>query len=233
MNVLDIKDIHAGYGQHGVLRGVSLQLAAGQTLALLGRNGSGRSTLAKALMGMLPARGSVMWRGQQLQGRKTYEIARLGLGYVPESRDVFANLSVAENLLLGHGTRRGRGRWNLDDIYGLFPQLRLRSGLHAGALSGGEQQMLALGRTLMGDPELILIDEPMEGLAPQLVQVVTAFLQALKVRGIAVLLIEQKLEVALQLADRCAILGQGRIVFEGDPATLRQRNDLVRQWLQV
>ena len=215
VNVLDIKDIHAGYGQHGVLRGVSLQLAAGQTLALLGRNGSGRSTLAKALMGMLPARGSVMWRGQQLQGRKTYEIARLGLGYVPESRDVFANLSVAENLLLGHGTRRGRGRWNLDDIYGLFPQLRLRSGLHAGALSGGEQQMLAIGRALMGRPSLICMDEPTMGLSPLFVDRVLEQIQVINAQGVTSFMVEQNATLALQIAHRGYVLQNGRIALEG------------------
>lgn len=231
--MLQIVDLHAGYGLSQVLSGVSLELAAGQTLALLGRNGSGRTTLLKAMMGMLPSRGEISWCGRQLQGCKTFEIARMGVGYVPESRDVFANLSVTENLLLGQRIGQGSGRWVIDDIFVLFPQLASRSGLRAGALSGGEQQMLSLGRTLLGDPELILIDEPMEGLAPQLVQVVCAFLLALKARGITVVLIEQKLDVALQLADRCAILGAGRIIFEGVPATLRQRDDLLSQWLQV
>ncbi len=231
--MLCIAELHAGYGLSQVLSGVSLELAAGHTLALLGRNGSGRSTLLKAMMGMLPSRGDISWRGRQLQGRKTFEIARMGVGYVPESRDVFANLSVIENLLLGQRIGLSIGRWTINDIFSLFPQLGSRSDLRAGALSGGEQQMLALGRTLMGDPDLILIDEPMEGLAPQLMQVVSAFLLALKSRGITIVLIEQKLDVALRLADRCAIIGAGRIMFEGAPATLRQRDDLLGQWLQV
>ena len=231
--MLCIAELHAGCGLSQVLSGVSIELAAGQTLALLGRNGSGRSTLLKAIMGLLPSRGDIFWRGRQLQGRKTFEIARMGVGYVPESRDVFADLSVIENLRLGQRMGQSSGRWTINDIFSLFPQLGSRSDLRAGALSGGEQQMLSLGRTLMGDPELILIDEPMEGLAPQLVKMVSAFLLALKLRGITVVLIEQKLDVALQLADRCAILGAGRIVFEGAPASLRQRDDLLSQWLQV
>ncbi len=230
---LRIDQLHAGYGQSRVLQGVSLGIAAGEIVALLGRNGAGRSTLAKAIMGLVPAQGTISWRGEPLLGKKTFEIARLGLGYVPESRDVFPDLSVVQNLLLGQQRRDVPSRWTMDDMFNLFPQLKARAAVRAGVLSGGEQQMLALCRTLMGDPALIIIDEPTEGLAPQLVQAVADFLAVLKARGIAVLLIEQKLTIALDVADRCAVMGHGRIVFDGSPAALRAQPALRAQWLQV
>lgn len=233
MSLLHIDQLWAGYGQSRVLQGVSLQVAPGEIVALLGRNGAGRSTLARALMGLLPAQGVITWRGVPILGKKPFEIARLGIGYVPENRDVFADLTVAQNLWLGQKTARPSGRWSEADIYRLFPPLQVRSGVRAGVLSGGEQQMLSLGRTLMGDPALIVIDEPTEGLAPQLVAVVAAFLKTLKAQGVSVLLIEQKLGMAFDVADRCAIMGQGRIVFDGLPAALREQHQLRAQWLQV
>jgi branched-chain amino acid transport system ATP-binding protein len=233
MTHLQIDDLHAGYGHSRVLQGVSLGVAAGEIVALLGRNGAGRSTLAKAIMGLVPAQGRITWRGAPLLGKKTFEVARLGLGYVPESRDVFPDLTVMQNLLLGQKHAGPSGRWQVDDMFGLFPQLRVRADVRAGVLSGGEQQMLTLSRTLMGDPALIIIDEPTEGLAPQLVQAVAEFLKVLRARGIAVLLIEQKLTIALDVADRCAVMGHGRIVFDGSPDALRQDSALCKQWLQV
>ncbi len=233
MTQLQIDDLHAGYGNSRVLQGVSLGIAAGEIVALLGRNGAGRSTLAKAIMGLLPAQGSITWRGEPLLGKKTFEIARLGLGYVPESRDVFPDLTVMQNLQLGQKHNGQPSRWQVDDMFALFPQLRLRANVRAGVLSGGEQQMLTLSRTLMGDPALIIIDEPTEGLAPQLVPAVAEFLNILRASGIAVLLIEQKLTIALVVADRCAVMGHGCIVFDGSPAVLRQDCALCQQWLQV
>jgi branched-chain amino acid transport system ATP-binding protein len=233
MTQLQIDDLHAGYGHSRVLQGVSLGIAAGEIVALLGRNGAGRTTLAKAIMGLVPAQGSITWRGEPLLGKKTFEIACLGLGYVPESRDVFPDLTVLQNLQLGQKHNGQPSRWQVTDMFDLFPQLRLRASVRAGVLSGGEQQMLTLSRTLMGDPALIMIDEPTEGLAPQLVQAVAEFLNILRARGIAVLLIEQKLTIALDVADRCAVMGQGHIVFDGSPAALRQDRALCQQWLQV
>jgi branched-chain amino acid transport system ATP-binding protein len=231
--MLHIQNLSAGYEQSRVLQAVSLQVGAGELVALLGRNGSGRSTLAKAIMGLVAAQGSIRWHGQELLGRSTFEIARAGLGYVPESRDVFPDLTVTQNVLLGQKPGRSASRWALDDMFGLFPQLQQRASVKAGVLSGGEQQMLTLCRTLMGDPELILIDEPTEGLAPQLVAQVATFLQTLQSRGVSVLLIEQKLSIALQVASRCLVMGQGRVVFDGKPAELLANAALCQEWLAV
>jgi branched-chain amino acid transport system ATP-binding protein len=230
VNLLEVRGLHAGYGQGLVLEGIEFTLAAGEVVALLGRNGSGRSTLAKALMGLVERRGEIVWQGRQISGLATFEIARLGLGYVPESRDVFPGLSVAQNLSLGH---RPGSRCREADIYALFPALQARQRTAAGLLSGGEQQMLALGRSLMGDPQLLIIDEPTEGLAPQVVAQVADFLKALRLRGVAVLLIEQKLDMALAVSDRVLVMGHGRIVHQGDPRSLMADRAVCREWLEV
>jgi branched-chain amino acid transport system ATP-binding protein len=231
--MLKIDQLNAFYGQSHVLHDVSLVVKPGEMVALLGRNGAGRSTLAKAVMGMVRASGSIQWRDEQILGKKTFEIARLGLGYVPESRDVFADLTVEQNLLLGQKKTRNSGRWSMAALYHLFPQLKERSQVKAAVLSGGEQQMLTLCRTLMGDPDLILIDEPTEGLAPQMVAQLGAFLQTFKAQGVAVLLIEQKLTLALDISDRCIVMGHGSVVFMGTPAELHKVSDVRKEWLQV
>ncbi|KAF1047756.1 ABC transporter ATP-binding protein [Xylophilus sp.] len=231
--MLAVRDLHAWYGRSHVLHGVAFDVRPGEIVALLGRNGSGRSTTARALMGLVEWKGAVAWRGAPLAGRRPFEIARLGIGYVPESRDVFPGLTVHQNLLLGQKRTKKPGRWGFDDMYRLFPRLRERRDAPAGVLSGGEQQMLALCRTLMGDPDLIVVDEPTEGLAPQLVAQVGAWLQALRARGVAVLLIEQKLTIALAISDRTLVMGHGRIVFDGTPAQLRAQPAVQREWLEV
>lgn len=231
--MLKIDQLHAWYGNSHVLHGVAMQVGAGEIVALLGRNGSGRSTMAKAIMGLVDAQGSLLWQGRQMLGKKTFEIAQAGLGYVPESRDIFPTLTVAQNLWLGQKHSRKAGRWTQDDMYRLFPQLRARQHTEAGVLSGGEQQMLTLCRSLMGDPDLIIIDEPTEGLAPQVVKLLGQFLKQLKARGIAVLLIEQKLAIALDVSDRCYVMGHGSVVFEGTPEDLRQAGAIRREWLEV
>lgn len=235
--MLEIETLYAGYGQSRVLHGVNCTVQPGEIVALLGRNGAGRSTLAKAIMGLVDWQGALRWKGQSLQDKKTCDIAHLGIGYVPESRDVFFRLTVEQNLLLGQKSGRKQRnqshRWTLADMYQLFPRLHERQHTAAGVLSGGEQQMLTLCRTLMGDPELILIDEPTEGLAPKLVELVGSYVQALKARGIAVLLIEQKLTIALAVSDRVLVMGHGRIVFDGTPAQLRADGAVRREWLEV
>ena len=232
--MLKLENVHAFYGKSHVLQGVSLEVRPGEIVALLGRNGSGRSTTAKAIMGLVEAQGTISWKGTSLIGRQAWQIARLGLGYVPESRDIFPSLTVQQNLLLGQkGGRRQGARWSFDDMYALFPALRARQHVPAGVLSGGEQQMLTLCRTLMGEPELIIIDEPTEGLAPQLVALVGQYLQALKDKGVSVLLIEQKLTIALAISDRVLVMGHGRIVFDGTPAALRLEAGVRSEWLEV
>ena len=227
-----ISDLHAYYGKSHVLHGVDLHVGKGEIVSLLGRNGVGRSTTVKAAMGMVSAEGSVRFRGQELLGRKPYEIAHLGLGYVPESRDIFPGLTVEQNLLLGmKGTKPGA--WTYDDMYRMFPRLAERRDTAAGVLSGGEQQMLTLCRTLMGDPELIMIDEPTEGLAPKIVELVGEYLQTLKDRGVSVLLVEQKLAIAMDISQRVYVMGHGRIVFEGTPAELRANASVRKEWLEV
>ncbi len=231
--MLQVKDLHAYYGKSHVLHGVSFSVGKGEIVALLGRNGSGRSTTAKAIMGLVDAQGSVEWLGQQIVGRKPFEIAHLGLGYVPENRDIFPKLTVHQNLLLGLKGKQPTGRWDFEDMYNLFPRLRERQHTEAGVLSGGEQQMLTLCRSLMGDPELIIIDEPTEGLAPKIVELVGQFLRELRNRGVSVLLIEQKLTIAMQISDRALVMGHGSMVFDGTPDALRADAAIRKEWLEV
>ena len=230
--MLKVDDLHAFYGKSHILHGVALEIGKGEIVSLLGRNGVGRSTTIKAIMGMVDCRGSVDFKGRQLVGKKSFEIAHLGLGYVPENRDIFPTLTVEQNLILG---MKGStpGKWSLDDMYRMFPRLKERQHTAAGVMSGGEQQMLTLCRTLMGDPELIMIDEPTEGLAPKIVVLVAEYLKALKSRGVAVLLVEQKLSIALDISDRLYVMGHGHIVFEGTPAGLKANEAIRKEWLEV
>jgi len=230
---LEITGLQAWYGTSQVLHGVDGRVGAGEIVAVLGRNGAGRSTLARAIMGWVQCTGSVRVHGHEMLGQPVHARARAGLGYVPESRDVFPSLSVQHNLALGKKPGQRQPRWTFADMYRLFPQLALRRDTPAGVLSGGEQQMLALARTLMGDPDVLIVDEPTEGLAPQLVQQVADFLCDLRGRGVSVLLIEQKLALALRIADRCLLMGHGRVVFAGPPAALSADAELRREWLEV
>lgn len=228
--LLEIKNLHAYYGKSHVLHGINLSIAQGEIVSLLGRNGVGRSTMVKAAMGMVEATGSILFKGEEILGAPTYQIARKGLGYVAESREVFPTLTVAQNLLLG---AQDKSRWSAEDMYRLFPRLQERQHVQAGVLSGGEQQMLALCRSLMGDPDLIMIDEPTEGLAPQMVTLVANFLQELRQRGVSVLLIEQKLAIALEISQRVYVMGHGQIVFEGSPQDLQAQTAIRNEWLGV
>ncbi len=231
--MLTLTDVHAYYGKSHVLHGVQFEVRAGEIVALLGRNGSGRSTTVKAIMGLVQGAGSVRWQGREVLGRPAFEIAQAGIGYVPENRDIFPTLTVHQNLLLGCKRGARSPRWTFDDMYRLFPRLQERQHTEAGVLSGGEQQMLTLCRALMGDPALLMIDEPTEGLAPKIVELVAEYLRELKRRGLAVLLVEQKLTIALEVADRCLVMGHGQIVFEGTPAQLRADAAVRREWLEV
>jgi branched-chain amino acid transport system ATP-binding protein len=230
--MLEVKNLHAYYGKSHVLHGVDMQIAKGEIVSLLGRNGVGRSTTAKAIMGLVDCTGSVKFHGKQMVGHKAYEIAHHGIGYVPENRDIFPSLTVEQNLTLGLKGKKP-GKWGYEDMYQMFPRLKERQHTQAGVLSGGEQQMLTLCRTLMGDPEFIIIDEPTEGLAPKIVDLVAEYLQELKKRGLAVLLIEQKLAIALDISNRVYVMGHGNIVFEGTPADLKSNADIRREWLEV
>lgn len=235
--LLQVNNLHAWYGKSHVLHGVTLNVAEGEIVSLLGRNGSGRSTTVKAIMGLVDATGSVRCRDQELMGCKAFQMAHHGLGYVPENRDIFPKLTVHQNLMLGEkspGRRRHNPpRWRFDDMYAMFPRLKERQHTEAGVLSGGEQQMLTLCRTLMGDPDLIMIDEPTEGLAPKIVELVAEYLRELQRRGVAVLLVEQKLTIALEVSQRCVVMGHGRIVFEGSPQALRADPYIRKEWLEV
>ncbi|MEK8052105.1 ABC transporter ATP-binding protein [Ideonella sp. DXS22W] len=231
--MLSLRDLHAYYGKSHVLHGVSFDIRPGEIVALLGRNGSGRSTTVKAIMGLVEGTGAVSWNGTPLMGKPAFEIAHLGLGYVPENRDIFPKLTVHQNLMLGEKRGKKNPRWSFDDMYRMFPRLKERQHTEAGVLSGGEQQMLTLCRTLMGDPDLIMIDEPTEGLAPKIVELVAEYLRELKRRGIAVLLVEQKLTIALEVSERCLVMGHGQIVFEGTPAQLKANADIRKEWLEV
>jgi branched-chain amino acid transport system ATP-binding protein len=231
--MLHIDNLHAYYGKSHVLHGVSFNVQPGEIVALLGRNGSGRSTTAKAIMGMVDCQGQIDWNGQAIVGKKPFEIAHLGLGYVPENRDIFPKLTVHQNLMLGQKGDGVGSRWSFSDMYQMFPRLQERQHTEAGVLSGGEQQMLTLCRTLMGDPDLIIIDEPTEGLAPKIVELVGEYLKKLKDNGISVLLIEQKLTIAMKISDRALVMGHGSIFFEGTPSELNQNDYIRKEWLEV
>ncbi len=228
--LLELRGVNAWYGKSHVLRGVSMRVHKGEIVGLLGRNGVGRSTTVKAIMGHVHAEGEILFKGTNLVGLKDFEIARRGMGYVPENRDIFPTLTVEQNLVLGD--RKGSS-WRIGDMYELFPRLGERSHTLAGSLSGGEQQMLTLCRTLMGDPQCILIDEPTEGLAPLIVAQVARFLESLRDRGVTVVLVEQKLDIALKISGRLYVMGHGHNVFEGTPAQLRADHPMRKEWLEV
>ena len=231
--MLEVRDLHAYYGKSHILQGVALDVGDGEIVSLLGRNGVGRSTTIKAIMGEVPPQGSIKFKGEEIAGRKTHEIARRGLGYVPENRDIFPTLTLRQNLILGQKGRKDSGRWTMEDTFNLFPQLRERADFDGGVLSGGEQQMLTICRTLMGDPDLIMIDEPTEGLAPQLVERVAELLGEIASRGVSILMVEQKLTIALRISQRVYVMGHGTIVFQGTPDELRAAEDVRKEWLEV
>ena len=233
--MLEVTDLNAYYGKSHILRGVNLNIASGEIVSLLGRNGVGRSTTCKAIMGEGEPIGSVKLKGSELAGKKAFEIAKLGLGYVPENRDIFPGLTTRQNLLLGIKGRQDitNSRWSIDDMFDLFENLKNRADVDASFLSGGEQQMLTMCRTLMGDPEVIMIDEPTEGLSPQMTTRVADLLNEISSRGVSILLVEQKLSIAMKISHRVYVMGHGQIVFEGTPAELEKRDDIRKEWLEV
>jgi branched-chain amino acid transport system ATP-binding protein len=231
--MLEVADLHAYYGKSHILQGVTFAVGEAEIVSMLGRNGVGRSTTLKAIMGDVPPHGAIVFRGRPIAGMRPFEIARLGLGYVPEDRAIFPSLTVRQNLVLGQKSAREGGRWSMRDMFEIFPRLEERADVPAGVLSGGEQQMLTICRTLMGDPDLVMIDEPTEGLAPQLVTLVGGLLERIAERGVAILLVEQKLAIALAISKRLYVMGHGRVVFEGTPAELRGNAGVRREWLEV
>jgi branched-chain amino acid transport system ATP-binding protein len=231
--ILEVNDLHAYYGQSHILHGVDLCVDDGEIVSLLGRNGVGRSTACKAIMGLVVAQGTVKFRGQNIAGLRPDQVAHCGIGYVPEDRQIFPTLTVRQNLELGLKRSGKFGRWNFADIFALFPNLKARQDTSAGVLSGGEQQMLTMCRTLMGDPDLILIDEPTEGLAPKLVEQVGELLAEIGRRGVSILLVEQKLAIALKISARLYVMGHGRIVFQGTPADFGENAAVRKEWLEV
>ena len=231
--MLEVENLHAYYGKSHILDGVHLRVREGEIVSLLGRNGAGRSTVIKTIMGECRPHGTIRFKGQRIDGLKPHDIARRGLGYVPENRDVFPTLTVRENLMLGKKSARARGRWTVEQLFELFPILKARADAPGGVLSGGEQQILTICRTLMGDPDLVMVDEPTEGLAPQVVEVVRGLLEGIAAKGVSILLIEQRLTIALAISHRLYVMGHGRIVFEGTPAQLKDNETVRREWLEV
>jgi branched-chain amino acid transport system ATP-binding protein len=231
--MLEVNDLHAYYDRSHILQGVNLKVGDGEIVSLLGRNGVGRSTTCKTIMGLVPPEGTITYQGEQISGLKPHVIARKGIGFVPEDRWIFPGLTVLQNLQLGFKNRAQKGRWSVDDVFELFPKLGERSNVQGGLISGGEQQMLTMCRTLMGDPNFIMIDEPTEGLAPKLVEQVGRLIEEIAQRGISVLLVEQKLNIALKISQRLYIMGHGQIVFEGSPDDLKADDSIRREWLEV
>ena len=231
--LLEVSGLNAYYGKSHILQGVDFHVNEGEIVSLLGRNGVGRSTTIKAIMGDVPPQGSIKFKGREIAGLKPHQIARLGLGYVPENRDIFPSLTVRQNLLLGQKSARQTGRWAMSDMFAIFPRLEERADTPAGVLSGGEQQMLTMCRTLMGDPDLVMIDEPTEGLAPMMVELVAKLLGEIAERGISILLVEQKLTIALKISRHLYVMGHGHIVFEGTPAEFAANTRVREEWLEV
>ena len=236
--MIEVKGIHSYYGKSHILHGVSLELKEGELVCLLGRNGVGKSTTLKSIMGIVrPTQGSILFDGRELVGSQPYQIARRGVGYVPEDRRIFRSLTVHENLLMGVQRAKNSGSservWTIDKIYGIFPKLRERSGSKGSHLSGGEQQMLTVARTLMGNPKLILVDEPTEGLAPLIAKDVLEMLSAVRKSGVTVLMVEQNFKAAIKVADRFYIMAKGQMVFEGNTVALLAAEDVRKNYLEV
>ena len=231
--LLEVDDLHAYYGKSHILHGVTFHVHEGEIVSLLGRNGVGRSTTIKAIMGNVPPKGSIRFKGEEIAGCRPHQTARKGLGFVPETRDIFPALTVRQNLQLGEKSGKAGGRWTMGDMFRMFPQLEDRVDAPGGVLSGGEQQMLTVCRTLMGDPDLIMIDEPTEGLSPKMVEHIGQFLEEIAGRGVAILLVEQKLTIALKISKRLYVMGHGKIVYEGTPAALEQASAIRKEWLEV
>ncbi len=238
--MLEVRDIHSYYGKSHILTGVSMDLKEGELVCLLGRNGVGKSTTLKSIMGVVqPQQGTILFNGTELIGKKPYEIARLGVGYVPEDRRIFRSLTVHENLLMGiksqksENAKEGVDAWTIDRVYKLFPKLEERRNNRGGHLSGGEQQMLTTVRTLMGNPRLILIDEPTEGLAPLIAKDVLEVLSTVRQAGVTVLMVEQNFKAAIKVADRYYIMSKGQMFFEGDTAALLAAEDVRKNYLEV
>ena len=231
--MLIVKDLNAFYGKSHILRGVDLNIEKGEIVALLGRNGVGRSTLVKSVMGLVPPQGSIKFKGEEIAGLASHNIALKGIGYVPENRDIFPTLTVRENLILGNKDPKVKGQWDLNELFNLFPNLKERQDVLGGAISGGEQQMLTMCRCLMGDPELMMIDEPTEGLSPQMIEKVSELLKQISSKGISILLVEQKLTIALKLSSKVYLMGHGEMVFEGTPKELEKNTKIRKEWLEV
>jgi len=231
-SVLEVRDVHTYYGESHVLHGVSLTVAPGKVVTILGRNGMGKTTLIRSVIGFTPARrGSIHFKGRDVTHWPSFRMVALGMGLVPQGRRVFPSLSVRENLEVA--ARGNGGGWTLERVYGLFPRLKERAVNRANKLSGGEQQMLAIGRALMSNPELLLMDEPTEGLAPLLVREVGATIARLKGEGLSILLVEQNLPMALSVADHVHVLSRGQIVHSSTPAELAQNHDVQSRYLGV
>jgi branched-chain amino acid transport system ATP-binding protein len=233
VSLLDVEDIHTYYEHSHVLQGVSLHAEAGSVTALLGRNGVGKTTLIRSVIGFTPPRsGHIRFSGEAIEKLPSHTIARRGVGLVPQGRRVFPSLTVKENLLVG-GVPGRAGRWSLDTVYEMFPRLRERSGHYGGQLSGGEQQMVAIGRALMANPVLLLMDEPSEGLAPLIVRELESTMCRLKETGLAIVLVEQNLPLALAVADTAYIISKGRVVFHGDPQIIRTDDEVRTKHLGI
>lgn len=233
--LLSVRDLHAHYGKSHILHGVSFEVREREVVSLLGRNGSGRSTTMKAIMGLVPpTRGRIALRGREIAGARPHAVCRAGIAYVPEEREVFANLTVDENLRMGEQPAvAGATRWTAEQMFDYFPRLKERRNTKAGSLSGGEQQMLTICRSLLGNPLVMLVDEPTEGLAPKIVAAVGECIQDMHRRGVAVVLVEQKLAIALKVSTRVCVMGHGQIVFEGTPQQLAADQQLQAEWLAV
>lgn len=234
--LLEVKDLNTFYEQSHILQGVSLNVGHGEIVCLLGRNGVGKSTTLKSIIGLVkPRSGEVFFKGQNVAGMPPHVIAKLGVGYVPEDRRIFPTLTLRENLLMGIKTgQKGNGDgWTIEKVYKYFPALQARDGQKGGHLSGGEQQMLTIARTLMGNPEVLLIDEPTEGLAPKIVETVEQVIQDIHQHNIPILLVEQNMRVALRLAGRIYVISKGKIVFQGTGQELKEADEVRQKYLEV
>ena len=231
--MLKVKNLHSYYGKSHILQGINLYIEEGEIVSLLGRNGVGRSTFIKTIMGMVQSEGSILFNNNEILGRPIHEIANLGIGYVSENRDIFPDLTVQENLELGKKENKYGIKWSLEELFDLFPNLKNRIKVPGGVLSGGEQQMLTICRSLMGCPKLIMIDEPTEGLSPQMVNNVEMLLKKISSKGVSILLVEQKLTIAFNLSNRLYVMGHGKVVYEGLPKEVKENKEIIKEWLEV